>query len=373
MKAERIPFSLDSAENVKYMKKKIAGILICVLIVFCGWNVTVRELNQAGKKDLEYKENNANARAQSSDGQNVTLEDVLQEAENVVYDRESDIGSENGNITGDSGNSLEQNENANDNKKTDADDNIKTDLTNGETDVTENTTAEDMIIKDQTASDETTVNETAAAEAETTEVETAEDSYKYETGYIFLGDSRFYLMNEECKIEDIPNFFVVSCPGMGYAWLADTAFPKVQSLQRQHTEIKNWVVICGLGVNDLTSVRSYLNKYRRWPDSSRLYLLSVNPTKTGAPARCSNQRIEAFNNRIKKVENAAYIDCYRYLTRLGFGTKGDGLHYDAATNWAIYSYILEKLNKDAGGDPVTETECQARAKKYEKQLSQKNY
>lgn len=43
------------------------------------------------------------------------------------------------------------------------------------------------------------------------------------------------------------------------------------------------------------------------------------------------------------------------------------------TNWAIYSYILEKLNKDAGGDPVTETECQAKAKKFEKQLSQKNY
>ena len=95
-------------------------------------------------------------------------------------------------------------------------------------------------------------------------------------------------------------FFVVSCPGMGYAWLADTAFPKVQLLQRQHTEIKNWIVICGLGVNDLTSIRSYLNKYRRWPESSKLYLLSVNPTKSGAPVRCNNQRIEAFNNRIKK-------------------------------------------------------------------------
>ena len=188
-----------------------------------------------------------------------------------------------------------------------------------------------------------------------------------------MGDSRFYLMNEECKIEDIPNFFVVSCPGMGYAWLAETAFPKVQSLQRQHTEIKNWVVICGLGVNDLTSIRSYLNKYRRWPDSSKLYLLSVNPTNTGAPARCNNQRIESFNNRIKKVENATYIDCYRYLAKLGFGTKGDGIHYDSYTNWAIYSYILGQLNKDAGEDLVTEVECQAKAKKLEKQLSQKNY
>ena len=301
------------------MKKKIARILICVLIIICGWNVMVREWNQAGKTDSEYKENNANARAQSSNSQDVSLEDDLQETETSIQHSGSNNRSENENITGNSGN-------------------------------------RDMEIKNEPAEEEPT-----------------EDPYEYETGYIFLGDSRFYLMNEECKIEDVPNFFVVSCPGMGYAWLADTAFPKVQLLQRQHTEIKNWIVICGLGVNDLTSIRSYLNKYRRWPESSKLYLLSVNPTKSGAPVRCNNQRIEAFNNRIKKVGNATYIDCYRYLTNLGFGTKGDGLHYDAPTNWAIYSYILEKLNKDAGGDLVTETECQAKAKKFEKQLSQKNY
>mgnify|MGYP003156758630 CR=1 FL=1 len=62
------------AENVKYMKKKIARILICVLIIICGWNVMVREWNQAGKTDSEYKENNANARAQSSNSQDVSLE-----------------------------------------------------------------------------------------------------------------------------------------------------------------------------------------------------------------------------------------------------------------------------------------------------------
>lgn len=314
----------------------------------------VREWNQAGKTDSEYKENNANARAQSSNSQDVSLEDDLQETETSIQHSGSNNRSENENITGNSGNSSGKNER--DDEKADADDSIKTDVTKNETDIADNQVNGDMEIKNEPAEEEPT-----------------EDPYEYETGYIFLGDSRFYLMNEECKIEDVQNFFVVSCPGMGYAWLADTAFPKVQLLQRQHTEIKNWIVICGLGVNDLTSIRSYLNKYRRWPESSKLYLLSVNPTKSGAPVRCNNQRIEAFNNRIKKVENAAYIDCYRYLTNLGFGTKGDGLHYDAPTNWAIYSYILEKLNKDAGGDPVTETECQAKAKKFEKQLSQKNY
>lgn len=328
---------------------------MCILIVVCAWNVITGVFNQTGKTDSEYKENNANARAQRSDGQNVTLEDVSQETEASMQSESSDSGSKNENIAVNSGNSSDQNE-KND-ERMDADEKIETEQTNKKSDSTDDSDSEDSLVTDdKTATDENT-----------------EDSYEYETGYIFLGDSRFYLMNEECKIEDVPNFFVVSCPGMGYAWLADTAFPKVQSLQRQHTEIKNWVVICGLGVNDLTSIRSYLNKYRRWPDSSKLYLLSVNPTKTGAPARCNNQRIQAFNKRIKKVENATYIDCYRYLTKMGFGTKGDGVHYEAPTNWAIYSYILEQLNKEAGGDLVTETECQAKAKKLEDQLSQKNY
>ncbi len=37
----------------------------------------VREWNQAGKTDSEYKENNANARAQSANSQDVSLEDDL--------------------------------------------------------------------------------------------------------------------------------------------------------------------------------------------------------------------------------------------------------------------------------------------------------
>ena len=344
-----------STENVENMKKKITRILVCILIVVCVWNVSARVFNQTGEMDSEYKEINANARAQRSDGQSVTLEDVLPETEASMQSGGSDIGLKNENIAVNSGNLSDQNE-KND-EKMDADEKIETEQANQRSESTDdNDGADSLITDDKTAADENT-----------------EDPCEYETGYIFLGDSRFYLMNEECKIEDVPNFFVVSCPGMGYAWLADTAFPKVQSLQRQHTEIKNWVVICGLGVNDLTSIRSYLNKYRKWPASSKLYLLSVNPTKSGAPARCNNQRIEAFNSRLKKVENATYIDCYRYLTKLGYGTKGDGIHYDSSTNWAVYSYVLEQLNRNTGGEPVTESDCKERAKKLEDQLSQKNY
>ena len=157
----------------------------------------VREWNQAGKTDSEYKENNANARAQSSNSQDVSLEDDLQETETSIQHSGSNNRSENENITGNSGNSSGKNER--DDEKADADDSIKTDVTKNETDIADNQVNGDMEIKNEPAEEEPT-----------------EDPYEYETGYIFLGDSRFYLMNEECKIEDVPNFFVVSCPGMGY-------------------------------------------------------------------------------------------------------------------------------------------------------------
>ena len=79
----------------------------------------VREWNQAGKTDSEYKENNANARAQSSNSQDVSLEDDLQETETSIQHSGSNNRSENKNITGNSGNSSGKNER--DDEKADAD------------------------------------------------------------------------------------------------------------------------------------------------------------------------------------------------------------------------------------------------------------
>ena len=70
----------------------------------------VREWNQAGKTDSEYKENNANARAQSANSQDVSLEDDLQETETSLQHSGSNNRSENENITGNSGNSSGKNE-----------------------------------------------------------------------------------------------------------------------------------------------------------------------------------------------------------------------------------------------------------------------
>ena len=148
------------------MKKKIIWMLICV------WNVTAREWNQAESADFEYKENNANARAQSSDGQNISLEDVLQETETSIQYGELNSESKTENITGNSENSSTDNEK--DDEEKDADDSIKTESTKNTADDTYNTVREDKTIKNDLEEDESD-----------------EDSYEYETGYIFVGDSDF--------------------------------------------------------------------------------------------------------------------------------------------------------------------------------------
>lgn len=196
-----------------------------------------------------------------------------------------------------------------------------------------------------------------------------QEAFEYEKGYIFVGDSRFYLMNEDCGIEEVPNFFVVSCPGMGYRWLVSTALPKVSDIQKQHPEIERWALICGLGINDLSYAASYVRQYISLSQNTELWLLSVNPTGEGAPSRCGNDRIEAFNRELRQVSGAKYIDSYRYLKKLGYHTASDGVHYDSDSNWAIYSYILEQLYREAGNDPVNESECEARASTLERKLS----
>lgn len=115
---------------------------------------------------------------------------------------------------------------------------------------------------------------------DTTDEKTSEEpEYKYDTGYIFMGDSRIYLMNEDCSINGVPNFFAVCCPGIGYDWMIETGLPKIRSIQSSHTEIKSWVILSALGINDMENINQYLRTYRSLAKTTNLWLVSINPTE----------------------------------------------------------------------------------------------
>lgn len=166
------------------------------------------------------------------------------------------------------------------------------------------------------------------------------------TGYIFMGDSRFYLMNLDCDIESRENFFVVSCPGMGYAWMIVEALPEITSIQNDHPEIGEWVIISGLGVNDLKNVQSYVDTYKVLAKNMSLVLLSVNPVSGQVDPGYSNRKIDAFNKRLRRLasqeKSIKYINSHDYLVHKGYTTT-DGIHYDVSTNYDIYLYILNSL------------------------------
>lgn len=199
-----------------------------------------------------------------------------------------------------------------------------------------------------------------------------EYGYQYDTGYIFLGDSRIYLMNQDCNIAAPGNFFAVCCPGIGYDWMMETGLPKIKNIQSIHSEIKNWVVISALGINDMQNVNKYISAYRKLSQSAELWLMSVNPTVGRTEAKYSNVCIEAFNRRIRKISGITYINSYDYLVKKGYDTK-DGLHYTEASNWDIYSYMLNSLLVGMDCAPAADTDAKQLAQSLEEELSRANY
>lgn len=196
----------------------------------------------------------------------------------------------------------------------------------------------------------------------------AEQTYKYETGYIFMGDSRIYLMNRDCGIEQIPNFFVVCCPGMGYDWMMSKGFPQVSQIKLTHPEIKNWVLISGFGLNDIEHINDYVDTYSYLSQTMDIRLLSVNPTMGVSDPRYSNGNIEGFNQKLQAVTGVQYINCYDYLSKKGFWMI-DNLHYNEQSNWDIYAFILDNLYINAGGTSIAGADSKDRAQQLSQRMS----
>ncbi len=198
-----------------------------------------------------------------------------------------------------------------------------------------------------------------------------EPVYLYETGYIFMGDSRIYLMNEDCNIEGTPNFFVVCCPGIGYDWMVTNGLSQIQAIQKNHTEIKNWVVISALGVNDMENVDKYISTYNDLATTMNLKLVSVNPTMGKADPEYSNGAIDSFNQRLQTVSGVQYINSHDYLMNKGYWMT-DGIHYNEESNWDIFGFMLNSLYTGTDSAPGTGDNYQATAQALVTRLSRAN-
>lgn len=158
-----------------------------------------------------------------------------------------------------------------------------------------------------------------------------------DTGYIFVGDSRFVGMNTACGIGSRSNQFVVAKISQGYYWLTNEAMAQVDSIISNHAA-SAWVVIFNLGINDLQNINNYTSFYAGLANKPyKVVLVSVNPV--GNYPKIPNSTVEGFNNSLRAT-GYTYIDTYSYLMNERGYVTPDGLHYSNNTYQDIYRYII---------------------------------
>ncbi len=171
------------------------------------------------------------------------------------------------------------------------------------------------------------------------------------TGYIFVGDSRFVNMNDVCGISKLENCFMVAKVGEGYRWFQDTGLSQIKKIVSSKL-FPQWKLIICLGINDLENLDKYVKKYEALKEDYDITLVSVNPiTQYG---NLSNEAIVKFNSTLQK-QSFPYIDTYHILMTTGYTTT-DGLHYNGDTTRKIYHGILLGLEDITPGILVSEPE-----------------
>lgn len=160
-------------------------------------------------------------------------------------------------------------------------------------------------------------------------------------GIILLGDSRFVGIDN--AVEQADNVFFVAKVGEGYSWFVETAIPQIEDIREDNPYITDWTIVTGLGVNDLSNVSKYENKYEEllegdWSDVT-LYYMSVNPVDESKCYTVKNSNIRKFNKHFSDEEN--YIDTYGYV--LDHMETNDGLHFGKTINKKLYSLIMEGI------------------------------
>ena len=171
-----------------------------------------------------------------------------------------------------------------------------------------------------------------------------------DTGYIFVGDSRFVNMNDVCEISKRDNLFMVAKVGEGYSWFSETALSQIKRIVSSGLYSKWKLIIC-LGINDLGSLEKYLKKYEALKADYDITLVSVNPVNNYGTL--SNEQIKKFNSSLEEL-GLPYIDTFSMLMTTGYSTT-DGLHYSGDTTKKIYNGILMGLEELNPGTLVPDT------------------
>lgn len=167
-----------------------------------------------------------------------------------------------------------------------------------------------------------------------------------ETGYIYLGDSRFVGMDKVCEVSEEDNTWVVAKVGEGLNWCKKTAVPEIAKIVEDNPDVDEWVLISGLGVNDTYNAKKYVEFYENLDDMT-IVLCSVNPVekskcdKHGYDYSYLSKGIESVN-AVLQDSDFPYIDVNSYLIENGYETA-DGVHYTADTYTDIYVYIGAEL------------------------------
>lgn len=169
------------------------------------------------------------------------------------------------------------------------------------------------------------------------------------TGYIYLGDSRFVGMNKVVHMDEEEHTFVVAKTGQGLRWLKKTAYDEIIDIMDNNTNVDEWIIISGLGINDGYQGDKYVEFYKTFPEDVRLIVLSVNPLDKN---KCDKYGydFEGLNDGACKVNNALresdleYLDTRRELIMLGYETQ-DGVHYTNDTYEMIYDIIQGYLSE----------------------------
>lgn len=179
-------------------------------------------------------------------------------------------------------------------------------------------------------------------------------------GTIYIGDSRFNGMEMYLKKGE---GYIVAKDSMGYKWLVNDAIPTIDSIKSNHTEIKEWTLVSGLGVNDLYNLNNYIQTYRNLEDSGyRIVVVSVNPT---------NGRSIGLNEDINKFNQAMinsgleFLNINESLWEDGFKTV-DGVHYSKETYTVIWNEINQYLLDN--NDKEVEDELKLKSKKLLKNI-----